>query len=53
MDPISLTDLARDQLVLAHDASAGRSAKTVYGGHEHALRQSFDEIRRHSVSVCV
>jgi quercetin dioxygenase-like cupin family protein len=40
MDPISLTDLAREQLVLAHDASAGRSAKTVYGGHEHALRQT-------------
>jgi quercetin dioxygenase-like cupin family protein len=36
----SLTALARRQLVLAHDASSGRSARTVYGGHEHRLRQT-------------
>lgn len=36
----SLTDLAREHLALAHDASAGRSATTVYGGHEHSLRQT-------------
>ena len=38
--PTALTDLARDHLALAHDASAGRSATTVYGGHEHTLRQT-------------
>lgn len=31
----SLTALAHRQLVLAHNASSGRSAQTVYGGHEH------------------
>ncbi len=36
----SLTALARQQLELAHTASSGRSATTVYGGHEHQLRQT-------------
>jgi quercetin dioxygenase-like cupin family protein len=36
----SLTALARDQLERAATASSGRSASTVYGGHEHALRQT-------------
>jgi quercetin dioxygenase-like cupin family protein len=36
----SLTALARQQLKLARAASSGRSAQTVYGGHEHALRQT-------------
>jgi quercetin dioxygenase-like cupin family protein len=36
----SLTALAREQLKLARRASSGRSADTVYGGHEHALRQT-------------
>ena len=36
----SLTALAREQLKLARAASSGRSAHTVYGGHEHALRQT-------------
>jgi quercetin dioxygenase-like cupin family protein len=36
----SLTALARQQLELARAASSGRSARTVYGGHEHALRQT-------------
>lgn len=40
MDNISLTALAREQLVLAKAASSGRSAHTVYGGHEHRLRQT-------------
>ena len=37
---LSLTDLATEHLAKAHDAPAGRSATTVYGGHEHSLRQT-------------
>jgi quercetin dioxygenase-like cupin family protein len=40
MEKFSLTALARQQLELAQGASSGRSASTVYGGHEHALRQT-------------
>lgn len=40
MEKISLTALAREQLAAAHRAASGRSAHTVYGGHEHALRQT-------------
>jgi len=40
MENISLTALAREQLELARAASSGRSARTVYGGHEHTLRQT-------------
>lgn len=36
----SLTALARGQLKLARAASTGRSAKTVFGGHEHVLHQT-------------
>ena len=40
MEKSSLTALARQQLKIALQASSGRSAKTVYGGHEHVLRQT-------------
>ncbi|MGF2947130.1 cupin domain-containing protein [Mycobacterium sp.] len=40
MDKISLTALAREQLAAAHRAASGRSAHTVYGGHQHSLRQT-------------
>jgi quercetin dioxygenase-like cupin family protein len=40
MEKTSLTALARQQLELAQNASSGRSAHTVYGGHEHVLRQT-------------
>ena len=40
MQKSSLVALAREQLVAARSGSSGRSAKTVYGGHEHALRQT-------------
>ncbi len=40
MEKHSLTALARAQLKLARSGSAGRSAQTVYGGHEHQLRQT-------------
>src|SRR5690242_6516177 len=40
MDKISLTALIRQQLAAAHDTQSGRSAHTVYGGHQHTLRQT-------------
>ncbi len=40
MQKISLTATARQHAALAQDASSGRSAHTVYGGHEHVLRQT-------------
>lgn len=40
MKKISLTALVREQLASAERASSGRSAQTVYGGHEHVLRQT-------------
>jgi quercetin dioxygenase-like cupin family protein len=40
VEKLSLTALARQQLKIARTASSGRSAQTVYGGHEHALRQT-------------
>jgi quercetin dioxygenase-like cupin family protein len=40
MEKFSLDALAREHLERAAAASTGRSASTVYGGHEHALRQT-------------
>lgn len=40
MEKLSLTAIVRQQLGRAEEASSGRSAKTVYGGHEHVLRQT-------------
>ncbi|OBK74973.1 cupin domain-containing protein [Mycobacterium sp. 1274761.0] len=40
MKKVSLTALAREQLEIARAASSGRSSQTVYGGHEHSLRQT-------------
>ena len=40
MKKMSLTALAREQLANAARSSSGRSAHTVYGGHEHVLRQT-------------
>ncbi|GAB3146415.1 cupin domain-containing protein [Microbispora hainanensis] len=40
MEPISLDARARELLDRAATASSGRAADTVYGGHEHALRQT-------------
>ena len=40
MQKLSLDALAREQLHVARQASSGRSARTVYGGHEHGLRQT-------------
>jgi quercetin dioxygenase-like cupin family protein len=40
MQKMSLQALARTQLELAAAAPSGRSAHTVYGGHEQVLRQT-------------
>ena len=40
MQKSSLTALAREQLELAKSASSGRASHTVFGGHEHTLRQT-------------
>jgi len=40
MEKSSLTALARHHLAEAKAASSGRSAHTVFGGHEHTLRQT-------------
>jgi len=40
MEKSSLTALARQELVAARQAGSGRSARTIYGGHEHVLRQT-------------
>lgn len=40
MNTTSLTRLGQEQLELARAASSGRAAVTVYGGHEHDLRQT-------------
>ena len=40
MEKSSLTALVHQHLIIAREASSGRSASTVYGGHEHTLRQT-------------
>jgi quercetin dioxygenase-like cupin family protein len=40
MKPISLTALVDEHLTTAREATSGRSARTVHGGHQHSLRQT-------------
>ena len=40
MSKLSLDAVAREQAERARATSSGRSAETVYGGHERALRQT-------------
>jgi quercetin dioxygenase-like cupin family protein len=40
MQKMSLQALAREQARRASSSRSGRSAKTVWGGHEHVLRQT-------------
>jgi quercetin dioxygenase-like cupin family protein len=40
MQKFSLDALSREHLKRARSSGAGRSAETVYGGHEHTLRQT-------------
>src|ERR1700761_8227683 len=37
---LSLTAAADEQLARARQSNSGRSAQTIYGGHEHFLRQT-------------
>lgn len=45
MQKVSLTALMRHHLEIAKGASSGRSGHTVYGGHEHILRQTMIALR--------
>ncbi|MGE9808401.1 cupin domain-containing protein [Janibacter sp. G1551] len=45
MQKQSLTALVRQHVEIARTASTGRSAHTVYGGHEHVLRQTLIALR--------
>ncbi|MFB2580478.1 cupin domain-containing protein [Herbiconiux sp. P15] len=45
MQKISLRALGRTELTAALGAHSGRSAKTVFGGHEHVLRQTVIALR--------
>lgn len=40
MNGMSLTALGHEHIERARSASSGRSSHTVYGGHEHTLRQT-------------
>jgi quercetin dioxygenase-like cupin family protein len=40
MQKLSLDALTREQLEAARGSHAGRAAATVFGGHEHTLRQT-------------
>lgn len=45
MQKESLSALVRHHLEAASIASSGRSAHTIYGGHEHVLRQTLIALR--------
>lgn len=45
MQKFSLDALAREHLERAAASPAGRSAETVYGGHEHVLRHTLVALR--------
>lgn len=45
MESTNLTALAREQIDAAREASSGRAAVTLYGGHEHRLRQTLIALR--------
>lgn len=49
MQKTSLTALARHELEHALSSSSGRSAKTLYGGQEHQLRQTLVALRKGEV----
>jgi len=40
MNTHSLTEVAEQLLAQAKESHSGRAAQTVYGGHDHALRQT-------------
>jgi quercetin dioxygenase-like cupin family protein len=45
MEPVSLSALAEDHLRRARKEASGRSAHTVFGGHDHRLRQTVIALR--------
>ncbi|MBX6371488.1 MAG: cupin domain-containing protein [Acidothermus sp.] len=45
MQKLSLVAKGRELLEKARQTSAGRAAETVYGGHEHGLRQTLVALR--------
>lgn len=45
MQKVSVIALARQQLKIAREAPSGRSARTVFGGHEHVMRQTVIALR--------
>jgi quercetin dioxygenase-like cupin family protein len=49
MEKFSLTALVRSQMQAAVQTTSGTSAKTVYGGHEHVLRQTLIGLRAGAV----
>ncbi|MFD8612446.1 cupin domain-containing protein [Streptomyces sp. NPDC059631] len=49
MQKISLDARTREHLERAARSSTGRSAETVYGGHEHVLRQTLVTLRAGTV----
>jgi quercetin dioxygenase-like cupin family protein len=48
MRKLSLDAQVREHLGRAAGASTGRSAETVYGGHEHVLRQTLIALKEHT-----
>ena len=40
MESTSLSSLAQDELAAARGAASGRSARTIHGGHDRALRET-------------
>lgn len=40
MDVTSFANLVEEHLAAAHQAKSGRSSHTLFGGHEHSLRQT-------------
>lgn len=46
MQKISIEALAREQLKAATDATNGRAASTVFGGHEKVLRQTLIAMKK-------
>lgn len=40
MDAVSVSEIAGQLLVQAAEGRSGRAARTVYGGHDHELRQT-------------
>jgi quercetin dioxygenase-like cupin family protein len=49
MEKFSLDALGREHLERARGAGSGRSAATVYGGHEHMLRQTIIALTQETI----